>query len=651
MSFVLVAIESAKVKWQTDQAKAAQQQKLAEPENAAAAAAASSNNKMSWGTELWDQYDNLSIHTNKGIEVLDKYANFLRDRVVIETEYAGKLRRLVKNYQPKKKEEEDNEFTSRQAFRNLLKEVGDLAGQREVVSETLQLQIIQGVTLLSKTLREDRKKCLNDGTMLQQALSAQLSSLERAKRNYDKAYRDSEKAVENYKKADMDFNLSRAEVERYKNIMTSKIQQSDDAKNEYANQLQKTNNLQQQHYGILLPAVFNRLQELDEKRTRGIREFIIGAADVESSVAPIIARCMEGIVKAGESINETEDSLKVIERYQSGFTPPTDIPFEDLSKMDPSAVPQSNYSSVPYNHLTIKSGTLTAAKLKKARGGILNSIFGSNKNSLTADGQKEDFSDLPPNQQRKKLQAKIAELQHKVDQETNTRDGLMKMKIVYEANSSLGNPMTVEGQLNESEHELEKLKVNLKKYQGFLDKANQLQVANNSPQSNRNQLQNGHRTSRHSNGSASADDHHDGDDQPDDAGSLSRSDSEDNVAQIQNGHNNNNNGSSASPESGLGTSHTSLPGSGQGSANENAAGEETTYETEVELLQPLGTCRALYPFEATSEGSIPMNEGEELQVIENDQGDGWTRVRRANNSNGWDEGFVPTSYIECTLFA
>ncbi|XP_060653422.1 cdc42-interacting protein 4 homolog isoform X6 [Drosophila nasuta] len=596
---------------------------------------------MSWGTDLWDQFDNLSLHTNRGIDVLDKYANFLRDRVAIETEYAGKLRRLVKNYQPKKKEEEDNEFTSRQAFRNLLKEVGDLAGQREVVSETLQLQIIQGVTLLSKTLREDRKKCLNDGTVLQQTLSAQLSSLERAKRNYDKAYRDSEKAVENHKKADMDFNLSRAEVERYKNIMTSKIQQSDDAKNEYANQLQKTNNLQQQHYGTLLPAVFNRLQELDEKRTRGIREFIIGAADVESSVAPIIARCMEGIVKAGESINEQEDSLKVIERYQSGFQPPADIPFEDLSKMDSSIATQSNYSSVTYNHLTIK-GTISGPKFKKPRGGILNSIFGSNKqrqiieacitmkNSLTADGQKEDFSDLPPNQQRKKLQAKIAELQHKVDQETNTRDGLMKMKIVYEANSSLGNPMTVEGQLNESEHELEKLKNDLKKYQGYLDKANQLQVVNNSPQSNRNQLQNGHRTSRHSNGSASADDHNDGDDQPDDAGSLS---------------------SSASPESGLGTSHTSLPGSGQGSANENAMGEETCYETEVELLQPLGTCRALYPFEATSEGSIPMNEGEELQVIENDQGDGWTRVRRANNSNGWDEGFVPTSYIECTLFA
>ncbi|XP_037947088.1 formin-binding protein 1-like [Teleopsis dalmanni] len=64
---------------------------------------------MSWGIELWDQYENLSIHTNKGIEFLDKYGNFIRDRLAIESEYAAKLRRLVKNYQPKKKEEEDNE--------------------------------------------------------------------------------------------------------------------------------------------------------------------------------------------------------------------------------------------------------------------------------------------------------------------------------------------------------------------------------------------------------------------------------------------------------------------------------------------------------------------------------------------------------------
>ena len=48
-------------------------------------------------------------------------------------------------------------FTSWQAFRKVLNEISDLAGQREVVAESLQLQIIQGITLLSKTLREERK--------------------------------------------------------------------------------------------------------------------------------------------------------------------------------------------------------------------------------------------------------------------------------------------------------------------------------------------------------------------------------------------------------------------------------------------------------------------------------------------------------------
>ncbi|KAG9433347.1 formin-binding protein 1-like isoform X4 [Apis mellifera carnica] len=96
-------------------------------------------------------------------------------------------------------------------------------------------------------------------------------------------------------------------------------------------------------------------------------------------------------------------------------------------------------------------------------------------------------------------------------------------------------------------------------------------------------------------------------------------------------------GSTNSPESGLGESRTSLPGSG---------GEEY-YVDEIDAQPPLGTCRALYPFDATSEGSIPMYDGEELYMIELDQGDGWTRVRRISQPI---EGFVPTSYIECHLY-
>lgn len=136
-----------------------------------------------------------------------------------------------------------------------MKEIGDLAGQREVVAESLQFQVSNAIHLLSKNLREERKKALNEGSNLTQNLTAQVGALDRAKRNYEKAYRDSEKALESYQRADADLNLSRAEVEKQRLNMTIKSQQSDDAKNEYANQLQKTNKLQQSHYESALPEV------------------------------------------------------------------------------------------------------------------------------------------------------------------------------------------------------------------------------------------------------------------------------------------------------------------------------------------------------------------------------------------------------------
>lgn len=40
-----------------------------------------------------------------------------------------------------------------------------------------------------------------------------------------------------------------------------------------------------------------------------------------------------------------------------------------------------------------------------------------------------------------------------------------------------------------------------------------------------------------------------------------------------------------------------------------------------------------------------MQEGEVFAVVEEDKGDGWTRVRRNNG----DEGYIPTSYANITL--
>ena len=55
----------------------------------------------------------------------------------------------------------------------------------------------------------------------------------------------------------------------------------------------------------------------------------------------------------------------------------------------------------------------------------------------------------------------------------------------------------------------------------------------------------------------------------------------------------------------------------------------------------------MFVFVAPSEGSMSMNSGDEFYVIETDPDKPWTRIRRRDNS---EEGFVPTTYIQCTLF-
>ncbi|XP_072936257.1 formin-binding protein 1-like isoform X2 [Epargyreus clarus] len=603
---------------------------------------------MNWGTELWDQYDNLAAHTHKGIEFLDKYGNFVKERCAIELEYAGKLRRLVKNYQPKRKEEDEYQYSACKAFRQLLQELGDFAGQREVVAENLQSNVVRELHLLAKELREERKQHLNEGAKQMAVLNSAIGALERARRAYERAARESERALEAFQKADADLNLSRAEVEKQKANMKQRSQLCEDAKQEYTDQLRKTNEAQRQHYEQRLPHVFKQLQDLDEKRIKNIKNFMLSSVDVERKVFPIIMQCLDGMEEAANSINEKEDTQLVIDRYKSGFVPPEDFRFEASAGADaPDAA-----AHVPAHHLTAARGTVSGNRVKK-RGGLL-SIFTSNKiieacnsikNNMSMDG-KEDYSDLPPNQKKKKLQAKVHELNKQVAQEQAAMEGLMKMKGVYETNPTLGDPMTVEGQLNECCDKLKKLRTALRKYEELLGEASQHAAAPPHPAARTNGAPPPHAASIGSNSE-----------------SLSRSASESSVstgtgAGAGGGSVCGAGGRAAggSPESGLGGELAAAHADHANGDHDHDHDPDHDHDHESDFdyyyepdLQPLGHCKALYAFEANGTGStMRMECGERLLVLETDAGDGWTRVRRQATR---EEGFVPTTYIATTLYA
>ena len=93
---------------------------------------------------------------------------------------------------------------------------------------------------------------LQEGARIQAQLTLSLTTLAKTKEKYEKAFGASEKAMEAYNKADADLNLSRADVEKQRMNSNIKRQQMDDSKNEYANQLQKTNELQVRVRGMMI---------------------------------------------------------------------------------------------------------------------------------------------------------------------------------------------------------------------------------------------------------------------------------------------------------------------------------------------------------------------------------------------------------------
>lgn len=493
-------------------------------------------------------------------------------------------------------------------FWEVLKELHDLAGQHEVIAENTQGQVIKDVQILIGEMKQQRRKDLQDGAKVQDTLKDSLAKLDKSRKNYEKAFKMAEKATDDYRKADADINLSRAEVEKTRNQMMIKNNQCDESKNEYAAQLQQTNQHQRDHYTQQMPAVFQQMQSMEENRINKIKSMVRQVADIERSVIPIINTCIDGMVKASDGISAEEDSKAVIDKFKSGFPIPEDIPFEDLSNA--SVIDTSNANGTPKNSLDSRKGTVSDKKRNKKDkkgGGGLFGIFSSSKATINkGEESKEDFSDLPPNQQRKALNKKIEEFKKEIARETAEREGMLKMKDVYVNNPALGDPNALEKKIEENALKIDSLQAEMRKFQGYL--ANM-------------------------------------DGKPSPAGQRRSSLSDDSISQ-----------SSTNME----MSQTSIPGQPQIVPNEpevytaiddedgDHVGEFDHPEGDFdeEGYPVIGTCRALYPYEAGNEGSVAMGEGEEMFVLEQDQGDGWTRVRKHDNS----EGFVPTSYIQCHFY-
>ncbi|XP_029940152.1 formin-binding protein 1 homolog isoform X18 [Salarias fasciatus] len=555
-----------------------------------------------------DQFDNLEKHTQWGIEFVEKYTKFVKERSEIEISYAKQIRNLSKKYQPKKnsREEEESKYTFCRAFLSTLNELNDYAGQHEVIAENLTSQIIADLSRYLQELKAERKSHFHDGRKAQQHIESSWKQLESCKRRFERDCKEADRAQQYFEKMDADINVTKADVEKRSSLKARqqaqmRHQMAADSKGDYSSYLQKFNQEQNEHYYTIIPNIFQKLQDMEEKRIERLGVCMKTFADVDRQVLPIVGKCLDGMTKAAESIEPKADSKQVVESYKSGFEPPGDVEFQDYGQaMKRTASDTSLTESRDGKEKPTKPKTKLWPFIKN-----------KNKLSLKLGSGPEDFSHLPPEQRRKKLQGKIDELNKDIQKEMDQRDALTKMKDVYVKNPQMGDPASVDPRLSEIGQNIEKLQAEVQKFEGWL-----AEVEERMPSKSDSHRRSGIYETQNST-------------------AVSNNCAQDRERPL------------SSPD-GSYTEEQNSETQVKANLNPNPASSTPEFDDEFddeETLPTIGTCKALYPFDGKNEGTISVAEGELLYVIEEDKGDGWTRVRR----NEDEEGYVPTSYVEVIL--
>ncbi|XP_056873980.1 formin-binding protein 1 isoform X30 [Takifugu flavidus] len=541
-----------------------------------------------------DQFDNLEKHTQWGIEYLEKYNKFVKERSEIELNYAKQIRNLSKKYQPKKnsREEEESKYSFCRAFLATLNELNDYAGQHEVIAENLMSQIITELARYTQELKTERKSHFHDGRKAQQHIESSWKQLESCKRKFERECKEAERANQHFERMDADINVTKADVEKARQQAQMRQQMATDSKNDYSSYLQKFNQEQNEHYFTIIPNIFQKLQDMEEKRIEKLGVCMKTFAEVNRQVLPIVGKCLDGMTKAAGSIEPKTDSKQVVESYKSGFEPPGDVEFEDYGQAMKRTVSETSLSNS-------KEGKEKSAS--KSKGKLWPFIKNKNKGS-----GPEDFSHLPPEQRRKKLQGKLDDLNKDIQKEMDQRDALTKMKDVYIKNPQMGDPASVDPRLTEIGQNIEKLQLEAQKFEGWLAEVEERMPSKSDTQRRSVLYETQNNTTVGNNCAQDRESSPDG----------SYTEEQNSETQVK--------------------------------ATVNPTSTTPDFDDEFDdedSLPTIGTCKALYPFEGHNEGTIAMAEGELLYVIEEDKGDGWTRVRR----NQDEEGYVPTSYVEVFL--
>ncbi|KAF5404980.1 Thyroid hormone receptor interactor 10 [Paragonimus heterotremus] len=283
-----------------------------------------------WGVELWDQTENVLKQCSDQVSSTDSYCKLVSEVQKLQHEFGKKLRKTITLFQPKKKGDSDD-LTYNTSFTNLVQSLSNFG----TIFENGAKELGDSVVTNFRQMHDNEKKELENqrGSLirLNQNLDSLRKQLDVTWQKYVLAYKERQKAHENWQKADKDMLLPRIEQQKAYELYHRKSRMFDQIKAQYAVELSKYNTGLRQHYNKSLVEFLEDLAMKDRVRTDQTKELLTKMNTIQANLASQLSDCVRQMQESVSTIDSAKDGNTVVKRNKTGELPPVDLPFLDLN--------------------------------------------------------------------------------------------------------------------------------------------------------------------------------------------------------------------------------------------------------------------------------------------------------------------------------
>ncbi|KAF5858277.1 hypothetical protein ETB97_004639 [Aspergillus alliaceus] len=289
-----------------------------------------------FGAELKDAFKPVNNWVLNGVQWLDEIQQFYRERSAIEKEYAAKLTALCRKYHDRKAKKISTlsvgdtptmtpgslESASLTTWTTHLTAIESHAGERDKFATDLIGQVAEPLKHVATQYEEIRKCHVEFHAKLEKEREASYGELKKAKGKYDGACQEVEGRR---KKMESSFDHSKPKAQA---AYQQQILDMNNVKNTYLISINVTNKLKERFYHEYVPELLDSLQNLNEMRVSKLNSIWTLAGQLEKSS---LSKSMEHMTHLLNEIPRNVphlDSLMFLRHNVSQSQEPPNLAFE-----------------------------------------------------------------------------------------------------------------------------------------------------------------------------------------------------------------------------------------------------------------------------------------------------------------------------------